>query len=192
MVSGVLTSGRAGGYMELADNYEAGARMNKSQALAFRHQAMAYRTTASRLALQFAQNVEKMDQVPAGAILMDFPLPIGTAAAPPQFTQIAKGVELAQADEEAALALAIQRNVLLAACLVAGAPKRCGQGRGDSAKRVGEHSARPSPTPWPKCWTTSLHCTHGTSWTIRGSWRSSTSTRRVCWTTTPLSARRAF
>jgi hypothetical protein len=118
----VLTSGMAGGYMELADNYEAGARMNKSQALAFRHKAMAYRTTASRLALEFAQNVEKMDQVPAGAILMDFPLPIGTAAAPPQFTQIAKGLELAPADEDAALVLAIQRNVLLAACLVAGAP----------------------------------------------------------------------
>ena len=118
----VLTSGMAGGYMELADNYSAGAHMNKPQAAAFLHKAMAYRTTASRLALQFAQDVERMDQVPAGAILIDFPLPIGTAAAPPQFTQIAKGVELTPADEDTALALAIRRNVMLAACLAAGAP----------------------------------------------------------------------
>jgi hypothetical protein len=112
----------ADGYMDLADNYSAGAHMNKSEALAFRHKAMELRTTASRLALQFAQNVEKMEQVPAGAILLDFALPIGTAANPPQFTQIAKGRDLAKADLEAALTLSIRRNVLLAACLAAGAP----------------------------------------------------------------------
>ena len=118
----VLTSGMADGYMELADNYSAGAHLNKTEALAFRHKAMELRTTASRLALQFAQNVEKMEQVPAGAILLDFALPIGTAATPPQFTPIAKGRELSPADAETALTLAIQRNVLLAACLAAGAP----------------------------------------------------------------------
>ena len=88
----VLTSGMADGYMELADNYAAGAHRNKTEALAFGHKAMEYRITAGRLALQFAENVEKMGQVPAGAILLDFPLPIGTPATPPQFTQIAKGV----------------------------------------------------------------------------------------------------
>jgi hypothetical protein len=118
----VLTSGMAEGYMELADNYAVGAHSNKSQAPAFLHKAMVYRTSASRLALQFAQDLERMDQVPAGAILLDFTLPIGTAAAPPHFAQIAKGAELAQSDEETALALAIQRNVMLAACLAAGAP----------------------------------------------------------------------
>lgn len=117
----VLTSGMASGYMELADQYSAGAHMNKAEAPAFLHKAMEYRTTASRLALQFAQNVEKMDQVPAGAILLDFALPIGTAATPPLFTAVAKGVVLSKEDEGAALALAIQRNVMLAACLAAGA-----------------------------------------------------------------------
>ena len=118
----VVTSGMAQGYMELADHYAAGARMNKPQAAVFLHKAMEYRLTASRLALRFAQDVEKMDQVPAGAVLLDFTVPIGAAGQPPEFTQIAKGVELAQPDAETALALAIQRNVLLAACLAAGAP----------------------------------------------------------------------
>jgi len=117
----VLTAGMAGGYMELADNYGAGAHFNKAESGTFWHKAMEYRTNASRLALQFAENVEKMQQVPAGSILLDFALPIGSAATPPEFTQIAKGVVLAQAEADSALALAIQRNVLLAACLAAGA-----------------------------------------------------------------------
>jgi len=117
----VLTSGMASGYMELADQYSAGAHANKAEAPEFLHQAMKYRTAASRLALQFAQNVERMDQVPAGAILLDFPLPIGTAATPPLFTAVVKGVVLSKEDEDAALELSIQRNVLLSACLAAGA-----------------------------------------------------------------------
>ena len=108
--------------MELADNYSSGARTNKTEAATFLHKAMEYRTMSSRLALQFAQNVEKMGQVPAGAILLDFGVPIGTAAMPPQYHQIAKGRELTPEDADAAVKLAIERNVLLAACLAGGAP----------------------------------------------------------------------
>src|SRR5579872_2397096 len=55
----VLTAGMANGYMELADYYTSGARVNKAEALAFRRKANDFRTMASPLALRFAQNVEK-------------------------------------------------------------------------------------------------------------------------------------
>src|ERR1051326_4021835 len=90
----VLTSGMAAGYMELADAYVAGARVNKAHALEFRKLASDYRTMASPLVLRFAQNVEKMNQVPAGGIQLAFGLPKGAAQQSALMAQIAKGIQL--------------------------------------------------------------------------------------------------
>src|SRR5437667_4776325 len=68
----VLTSGMAAGYMELADAYVAGARVNKAKSLAFRRKATDFRTMASPLVLRFAQNVDKMNQVPEGGVQLAF------------------------------------------------------------------------------------------------------------------------
>jgi hypothetical protein len=118
----VLTSGVAAGYMELADTYVAGARVNKSHALALRRKATDYRTMASPLVLRFAQNVDKMNKVPAGGVQLAFVLPKGSAATPTLLTHIASGYQLNSADEELAQVLTLQRNVLLAVCRAAGAP----------------------------------------------------------------------
>jgi hypothetical protein len=118
----VLTSGMAAGYIELADDYTAGARVNKANALAFRRKATEYRTMASPLVLRFGQNVEKLRQIPAGGVQLAFGVPKGSAATPALLTQIAAGMQLAPADGEQAQLLAIQRNVLLAVCRAAGAP----------------------------------------------------------------------
>jgi hypothetical protein len=118
----VLTAGMANGYMELADYYTAGARTNKAEALTFRRKANDYRTMASPLALRFAQNVEKMDQLPAGAVPVAFPMPKGSAVVPELFSRIEKGELPTPADADTAQTLAIQRNVLLAACDAVGAP----------------------------------------------------------------------
>ena len=77
---------------------------------------------ASPLVLRFAQNVEKMERIPAGGVQLAFGLPKGTAAPPALLTQIASGIQLAPADAEKAQSLAMQRNVLLAVCRAAGAP----------------------------------------------------------------------
>lgn len=118
----VLTSGVAAGYMELADSYVAGARVNKSNALSFRRKASDYRTMASPLVLRFAQNVDKMSNVPSGGVQLAFALPKGAAATPALLTHIARGFQLNAADEEQAQVLTLQRNVLLAVCRAAGAP----------------------------------------------------------------------
>jgi hypothetical protein len=118
----VLTSGMAAGYMELADAYAAGARVNKTNALAFRRKASEYRTMASPLVLRFAQNVEKMNKVPSGGVQLAFGLPKGSAAPSVVLHNIAAGMQVSAADDERAQMLTIQRNVLLAVCRAAGSP----------------------------------------------------------------------
>src|SRR4051812_35943033 len=109
----VLTSGMAAGYMDLADHYTAGARRNKIDALGFRLKATEYRNAASRLALQFAQNVDKLDRVPLGTLPLAFPLPNGNAALPPLLSAIAKGVQLEPADAQEAETITVQHSVLM-------------------------------------------------------------------------------
>jgi hypothetical protein len=118
----VVTSGVAAGYMELADDYTAGARINKANAAVFHRKAADYRAMASPLVLRFAQNVDKIRGLPSGAIALAFSLPKGAAAAPALLKQIASGIPLAQPDADEVQALVIDRNVLLSACLTAGAP----------------------------------------------------------------------
>jgi hypothetical protein len=116
----VLSSGVASGYMELADQYTAGAHANKAHAVAFRVKAMEYRANASRLALRFAQQVDKVGRMPGGPIPLAFALPGGNAEPPSEFAAIAEGTELAPADAETAQVLAIRHGVLMTACLAAG------------------------------------------------------------------------
>jgi hypothetical protein len=118
----VLTSGMAAGYMDLADQYAAGARVRKADGLAFRRKATEYRTLASRLVLRFAQNADKIRRVPLGTMPVAFSLPKGNAADPALFTQIAGGIEPTPEDAQAVEAMAIEHRVLMTACLAAGAP----------------------------------------------------------------------
>jgi hypothetical protein len=117
----VVTSGMAGGYMELADQYTAGAHSNKEAAAAFRIKASAYRTLAGQWAMQFAQNADKFQQIPLGPLHLGFALPKGSAAEPDLLAQIASGEELQTADAETAEVLTLQRAVLMAVCQALGA-----------------------------------------------------------------------
>jgi hypothetical protein len=118
----VLTSGVAAGYMELADSYAAGARVNRANALAFRRKASDYRTMASPLVLRFAETVDKMAKVPTGGVQLAFSMPKGSAAPTALMANIASGFQPTAANEEKAQVLSVQRNVLLAVCRTAGSP----------------------------------------------------------------------
>jgi hypothetical protein len=118
----VLSSGVASGYMELADYYAAGARANKKKAVIFQRKASDYRALANHMVLHFAENTKKMDLLEGDSVQLAFGPPKGNAIPPALFTQIEHGIEPSQADEEAALELALDRGVLLAVCNTAGAP----------------------------------------------------------------------
>jgi len=119
----------ARGYTELADRYTSGARFNKANALALRRTASQYRAAAGKLALRFAQDVDRVQRIPLGKVPLAFAMPKGSAAEPPLLTQIGSGVALTPADQEAAEAVAIQRGVLMTVCQAAGAPNDTARAR---------------------------------------------------------------
>ena len=117
----MLTSGMAAGYMDMADNYALGARLNKSDPTSFHRQVSDNRALANRLALQMAQNFSKVDQLKGDTVPLAFGYPKGNAAPIAQFQKVAGGMPLPPAEMEAVLRQAVERGVLLAACRAAGA-----------------------------------------------------------------------
>jgi len=118
----MLTSGVAAGYIELADAYSSGARVKKNNAVvAFHRKATEYRSLANPLVLRFAQNISQLDQLPPGSVSLAFAPPRGDFKLPSVLAQISAGIQPSTAEAETALTLAIERNVLLSACLAAGA-----------------------------------------------------------------------
>jgi len=118
----VLTSGMAAGYAELADHYEIGGRMNKSDPTAFRRPVSDFRGFANRLSLAFAEHAAKLDKVQGDSIPLGFGSPVGTASPVPALTKVVSGVVLTAPEADSAQKRAIERGVLLAACRFTGAP----------------------------------------------------------------------
>lgn len=118
----VLKSGLATGYIEAADNYAVGARNTHADASAFRGLATQYRNSAGQLALQFAEDFGKLNQVKGDTITLEFAYPRGNAAPVAQFTKVTTGIVLTPSESESAQQRVLERGVLLAACRAAGAP----------------------------------------------------------------------
>ena len=117
----VMKSGLAAGYVDLAENYAVGARMNKSDPSAFRRVVSESRNQAGRLALQFADGFAKFDNVKGDTVSLAFVLPKGSAAPVTQFSKVASGIPLEPAEAETVQKRALERGVVLAACDAAGA-----------------------------------------------------------------------
>jgi hypothetical protein len=118
----VLTSGLAAGYTELADTYELGGRVNKSDPSAFRRPMMNYRSIAGRLSLQFGENFAKFAAVKGDTVPLAFGRPIGSAAPAPGLNRVSKGMVMPPADLENTEKRTLERGILLAACSAAGSP----------------------------------------------------------------------
>jgi hypothetical protein len=119
----VISGGVAQAYIELADNWEAGARSNRENPTPFRKQVSALRALASAAAIQYAEDVHKVvaaDKDPT--ILLAFVNPAGTAAPPAGLKRVAGGI-LVQDSEQGLLQTAmVQRGVLLSVCAAIGSP----------------------------------------------------------------------
>ena len=125
----VVNAGMARGYTELAERFTTGARFNKANALALNRTASQYRATAGRLALRFAQDVDRLQKVPLGKTPLAFPMPKGSAAEPPLLTKIGSGIAITPAEQTSAETVAIQRGVLMTVCQAAGAPNDTAKAR---------------------------------------------------------------
>ena len=122
----LITSGLASGYMDLADQYEAGAKANKANkeaAVNFSRQVSRYRSLASHLTLRFADTFAKFSKTKDDPVTLALAFPPGTAAPAPQLATVAKGGVLPAAAAAAAEKRTLERGILLAMVRAAGAPE---------------------------------------------------------------------
>lgn len=109
----VLTAGMAKGYMELADNYEFGARANRANSMQFRRQVNDYRTLANRLALEFAESFEKFEAAQTGPeVALEFSYPSGSAIRSPILAKVGGGAILQPAAAEELRKAHLQTSML--------------------------------------------------------------------------------
>ncbi len=112
----IVDAGLIRGYMELADDYEQGARANRTNPGPFRRQASNYRRLTRGLTSQLAekfrdfQKINKDDQVS-----LAFPFPSGTQASPPLLGKILQGIFPPEAELEDAQKLMLRRAIILEA-----------------------------------------------------------------------------
>ena len=118
----VLTSGLTAGYMELAEDYTIGARMNKSDPSGFRRTVTDSRGTANRLALQFADNFAKLQKMKDDPITLAFAFPKGSGAQVAMANKVTNGIALAPADADMLQKRMLERGVVLAVARAAGNP----------------------------------------------------------------------
>jgi hypothetical protein len=118
----VMTSGLASGYADLAESYEAGARVRKADPAPFRKNMSNYRTLAARYSLQFAEAFDNFQKTANEMVPLDFKYPVGSPARPPLLTKIMMGAYLQGVEPSTAEKHSVERGVLLSACDAAGAP----------------------------------------------------------------------
>jgi hypothetical protein len=118
----VVSAGIAQAYMDLADNFEEGARANRANPTPFRRQVTVFRSQAGAVVLQYAETVHKfLDENKSESIALEFGYPTGNAAQPVQLERVAKGMVVPDADLESLEAAMTQRGVLRSALRAVGA-----------------------------------------------------------------------
>jgi hypothetical protein len=124
----VLTSGMTKAFMELADNYEYGARINKANPTPFRKRVSDYRNMAGRLSLQFAETFRSFRQTHQEAeITLGFPFPTGSAGQVALLSKLGNGIFLSESEQATAQKRMLERWILI------GVAKAVGTGE-DTAK----------------------------------------------------------
>lgn len=118
----VVSSGLAQGFLDLADNYELGARANRANPTPFRKQVNLFRGQASNLSLQFTEAFHRFRLANKDAnISLAFGYPTGNATLPPQIKRVTSGIFVQPAEMEEFQKALLQRGVLLATIRAVGA-----------------------------------------------------------------------
>ena len=119
----VISAGLAQAYIDLADNWEAGARANRLNPTPFRKQVSALRSQASASAIQFTEDVHKVMQADKDPnLLLAFPYPAGAPAPPAGLKRVAGGILVQDSERDLLQSAMLQRGVLLSVCAAVGSP----------------------------------------------------------------------
>jgi hypothetical protein len=113
----VIAAGLAQGYSEMADAYEAGARMNRANPTPFRKQVIASRSYSSAASVELAESVHKfLDKNKDANVLLPFGLPAGTFAQPASLKKVSSGILIQDSERDALQSAMLQRGVLQVVC----------------------------------------------------------------------------
>jgi hypothetical protein len=119
----VLSAGIAQAYIDLADNFEIGARANRANPTPFHRHINLFRSQAAAASMENAEMVHQLRlATKAETVELAFGYPPGNSAEPVQFQRVAKGLILADSDVEGLQKEMMQRSVLLAMARAVGAP----------------------------------------------------------------------
>jgi hypothetical protein len=119
----VVTSGVVGGYREMADAYEAAARVNRPLASDYRKRMADARRAASQSVMMMVQNLHDfIKENKDASIAFDFEFPSGKVAEPLQLAKLKKNLALQPSDHEVLERAMLERGVVQVASEVAGAP----------------------------------------------------------------------
>jgi hypothetical protein len=118
----VLASGMARGYMDVAEYFESGARINKADPMGFRKQVSQARGSAGRLALRFAESFAAFQKGKDDPVVLSFRFPTGNATPVVLLTKVGNGILPQPSEIETAEKAALSRSVLLATCAASGNP----------------------------------------------------------------------
>jgi hypothetical protein len=119
----IMTSGMTRGYMEVADFFEGGARMNKADPTAFRRQMTQNRNDAARMSLRFAEAFGQFQKTASDSVTLSFGFPTGSPGLVAPLAKVGSGVLLQPAEIESANRTALMRAVLLKTCEAIGSPE---------------------------------------------------------------------
>jgi hypothetical protein len=105
--------------MEMADDFEAGARLNRANPTPFRKQVTTERSAASSAALQFADEVHGfMAKDQDANVVLPFALPPGSLAQPAALKKIGSGMLVQDSERDLLQTAMLQRGVMQAVCKV--------------------------------------------------------------------------
>lgn len=112
-----VSAGLAQGYMDMADAFEAGARMNRANPTPFRKQVTTLRSYSSSAAIEFAEGVHKLIAKDKDANpVLAFGFPAGSSAQPGGLSKIASGMIVQDSERDLLQKAMLQRGVLQATC----------------------------------------------------------------------------
>lgn len=124
----IVLAGMAAGQLEMAETFETGNKVNKSNPTPFRKKMSDYRTLANQTVLAFAEAYGAFVKDSTGdKVTVELPFPPGTSGKPAELDKLASGILLADADIEALARRVQARNVILTVADAVGAT-------GDAAK----------------------------------------------------------
>ncbi len=123
-----ISAGLAKGYLDLADTFDAAARMNRANPAPFRRQSAQFRSLASNATMLCVETTHQFLLAPkADQVALEFPYPAGSAAEPVQLQRVAKGMLPTPAVLEDLQKDMLQRGVFRSVAEMVGSPNDTGK-----------------------------------------------------------------